>query len=155
MNPLDCSTADSPKSLQSHLRRSERKIAISRVRHIGLELTKLDKEERSTEREWRSLDTITDPVDRIDSRLKLSKVLDTIRERRRILLGEPLPGSRRSGTERRPILPMQVVDCEPAESISIPEHVGQQSQSTEHNVHCANDTANAAEPTPEPTPSPE
>lgn len=116
---LDSSTGDSPRSLKSHARRTERKLAVSRVRHAGVELTKLDREERDAGRCWRDCQAL-EPGERADAMAKLAKVIDGLRERRRILLGEPLPGSRRAGTERKPVLPMMLVDAEPTPQLSAP-----------------------------------
>lgn len=123
VNPLEIPSASSHKSLQSHSRRSERRLAVSRARNPGLELSHIDAEERAAMRDWRACDGIENPVERVDARLKVSKILDTLRERRRIILGIPLPGSRRAGTERKPILPMHLVECEPTRQLSAPAPV--------------------------------
>ena len=111
--PIESRFASTPKSLERHTARSQRRIQIARARHHGLVLVRLEREERAVLRDWTELDGVQDPCARADARAKLSKVLDTIRERRRILLGEPLPGSRRAGSERKPILHAQVLDVEP------------------------------------------
>ena len=110
---------DSPKSLRNHQRRSERRISVSRVRHVGAELVKTEREERDALRCWRDCASLQ-PAERADAYAKLAKVIDTLRDRRRILLGEPLPGSRRAGTERRPVLPVSIVDVQPLEQLAAP-----------------------------------
>lgn len=141
MNVLDCSTSASPKSLAAHKRRSDRKLQVSRARHAGIELSRIDREERETMRDWSALPSIQDAAERVDARLKLHKVLDGLRERRRILLGEPLPGSRRAGSERRPVLPMHSIDVQP--TISLPALTEGTIAHTEDNDNCANQNANA------------
>ena len=61
-----------------------------------------------------------EPGARAEAYAKLGRVIDTLRDRRRILLGEPLPGSRRAGTERRPVLPVSIVDVQPMEQLAAP-----------------------------------
>ena len=60
------------------------------------------------------------PAERAEAYSKLGRVIDTLRDRRRILLGEPLPGSRRAGTERRPVLPVSIVDVQPVDQLVAP-----------------------------------
>jgi hypothetical protein len=104
-----------PKALVRRKKRSERRMQVAYVTHKGDELLRLSKEERTAVRTWNQLDAMTNIVERADAMLKCHKVLDGIRERRRILLGEPLPGSRRAGSERRLIMPMQIVDVQPSQ----------------------------------------
>ena len=114
MNPLNHLPQASHKSLQAHQRRSERKLSVSRAAHAGIELSRLDKEERAAMRCWAAGEDLP-AGERAEAYSKLGRVLDTLRDRRRILLGEPLPGSRRAGTERRPVLPVSIVEVQPVE----------------------------------------
>ena len=92
---------------------------MSRASHAGIELSRIDREERAAMRCWAACDDLP-PAERAEAYSKLGRVIDTLRDRRRILLGEPLPGSRRAGTERRPVLPVSIVDVQPVEHAALP-----------------------------------
>ena len=68
---------------------------------------------------WAACEAL-EPGERAEAYAKLGRVIDTLRDRRRILLGEPLPGSRRAGTERRPVLPVSIVDVQPMDQLPAP-----------------------------------
>ena len=109
------------KALERRKYRSERRLQTERARHVGKELVDLEREERIVKRALHSVEhDIPDPSERAEAISKLVRAVDTLRDRRRILLGEPLPGSRRAGTERRPVLPVSIVDVQPMEQVAAP-----------------------------------
>lgn len=81
-----------PKSLNRRVDRQNRALVLSRASHAGQVVLRLAREERNVCRTWDAVETELPFPDRIRAYLDLSRVLDTIRERRRIVLGIPLPG---------------------------------------------------------------
>jgi hypothetical protein len=142
--PIEYLKNASPKSLANRERVGQRRLQVARATHVGRTLSELDREERESLRCWRAC-AVLEPGERAEAYAKLAKVIDGLRDRRRILLGEPLPGSRRAGTERRPVLNM-VIDSEP-----IPLLEYNQSGIVQQ---CDAPTDDAA-PTPTPQPTPE
>jgi hypothetical protein len=98
--------------VRNNLQRNGRRIQLATVRHVGRELVRLDREET------RLIKVFHAPERTITELCQLVHALDRCRERRRILLGEPLPGSR-SGRAHTISLPRygELVDAQPVEQL--------------------------------------
>ena len=88
--------SDGIKTLQQNAERTFRKKTYALARHGGVTLSRLEKEERRLTREFHSVGggTERDPYAHVYALAALIKAIDATRERRRIILGIPLPGLR-------------------------------------------------------------
>jgi len=107
--PLDFSERNMPMSLKRRENRASRAMTIISLRHIPDTLSRLDEQEKRLMEEFRTAFTVKDLC-------SITSALDTIRERRRILLGIPLPGSR-SGKETR--IHRTLADASPARMVDV------------------------------------
>lgn len=99
------------KSLSRRENRSARKAMLSKLSHVGFTLDRLDREERE------GVERAMDPGCNNGEFCALIRALDTIRERRRILLGIPLPSA--NGGKRRLI---DMPQAQVRDAILIPAH---------------------------------
>ncbi|HNQ90939.1 MAG TPA: hypothetical protein PKM73_20175 [Verrucomicrobiota bacterium] len=113
------------KSLLRREVRQQRRIQLTRLTHRGKTLAALEQEEKTVLRHWAEAEGIPDLRERASVLCTLERCLDIIRERRRIIIGEPLPGSRRPGgrppwqtasvLDVKPVVPVQIAAGEQAE----------------------------------------
>lgn len=109
---VDFSQAKMPMSLGKRENRARRAMTIISLKHIPDTLKRLEIQEKRLMEEFHSAFLVKDLC-------AASHALDEIRERRRIILGIPLPGSR-SGKDTRihrtlsDARPAQMIEVEPA-----------------------------------------
>ena len=117
---VDCDLVFDSKSLKRREDRSRRRAKIAQVNLVGRTLFKLDAEERKLVDAFHSVEmtgTERDPYAWASALCSLTRALDSVRARRRITLGIPLPSA--NGGKRR------LLDMPPApvrDAVLIPEH---------------------------------
>lgn len=88
-------TQNGATSLERKAVRSSNRFALSKVEHVGRTLYRLDREERKLVGGFEAISidvgTERDPFAWVNALSMLIRALDTVRERRRIILGIPLP----------------------------------------------------------------
>ena len=89
------------KSLSRREARSVRQAMLVRLSHVGVTLRHLDGEEAKLCGDFHAPETT------IEQRCAIERVLDLIRDRRRIVLGIPLPGGRRRTIDLPPEAPVE------------------------------------------------
>lgn len=117
-NLIDRKELFASKSLLRRQDRQRRRIQLTRLTHRGKTLLALEQEEKTVLRHWREAEAIADLHERASVLCTLEKCLDIIRERRRIILDEPLPGSRRT-RDGAPCRTASILDVQPMEPVQI------------------------------------